>query len=125
MKKWILLVVFCLVLSGCSLLPDTSDDNGENSTPTTTTDASPFITEEQAIAVAAQYFGIEPGTVDNDTGFVMSYRSLYPLDEENPYYVIALQWLVTIDGEPSHQSMLDSVVVDAVTGEVSPSDSET
>lgn len=135
MKKWtwILTVLLCV-----TLLASCGGTDPEGETPVTTEgvtadttasavpsetdeqikDASRYITEEEAIASAAAYFGIESGTVDDATGYVMSYRVVQTPTEEDPYYVVGLQWLVTLDGEPDHQSMLDRVSVDAVSGDV-------
>lgn len=122
MKKWILLVVFCLVLSGCSLLPDASDDNGENSTPTTTTttDSSGFyISEDEALEIAADYWDFERGDRDPDTGFLFTIMLFDTPTAEAPQYKAVLQWLVDEDTSCAHWSTVDWIWIDAVTGAIS------
>ena len=116
MKKWLsiaLAAVLCLSLTACGAeeQPDVTE-----STPTTT--ASPYITEEQAIATAEAHLGIQNGAVDEKIGFTMSYMVMQSPTEDNPIYVVALRWLVTVDGVPSNWSTLDTVEIDAVHGTI-------
>ena len=122
MKKWILLVVFCLVLSGCSLLPDASDDNGENSTPTTTTaaaDFDSFISQDQAMEIASDYWNFKRGDRDPDTGFLFTVHLFDTPTAEAPQYQAALQWLVDEDTSCAHWSAVDWIWIDAITGAIS------
>lgn len=117
----ILLMLLFLLTAGCSLLPDTSDSGSDDVVTTTTTtttttasDATTFITEEKAVELASDYWGVRPGDRDPDTGFLFSIMVFDTPTEENPQYKVALRWLVN----DSHFSTVDQVLVNAVTGEV-------
>ena len=117
MKKWLsiaLVAVLCLSLTACTAeeTPDVTEST------TTTTTASPYITEEQAITAAETHFGIQNGAVDEKTGFTMSYMVMQSPAEDKPVYVVALRWLVTVDGVPANWSTLDTVEIDAVRGTI-------
>ena len=113
MRKATFLLIFALcailLLSGCG---DKTAPKDEEKTTTT----AGFFDEQEALAIAEEYFGIEEGSRDPDTGYVLSYAILRTPTEENPTYEVALQWLVEVDGTPSHQSRLDTVIIDAVYG---------
>ena len=114
MKKWLsiaLVAVLCLALTACGAeeKPATTE-----STPTTT--ASPYIREEQAIAAAEAHFGIQNGTVDEKTGYTMAYMVMQTPTADHPTYVVALRWLVKVNGVPSNWSTLDTVEIEAVHG---------
>ena len=116
MKKWLsiaLVAVLCLSLTAC-----TAKETPDVTESTTATTASPYITEEQAIATAEAHLGIQNGAVDEKTGFTMSYMVMQSPTEDNPIYVVALRWLVTVDGVPSNWSTLDTVEIDAVHGTI-------
>ena len=137
MRKWLCIGVSLLFLltAGCALLP-----NGEeSSTPattttttttttatttttttatTTTTTAAQFITEAQAVAIAEQYWNIRTGDRDPKTGFMMTVSPMELPTADNPEYRIALRWLVEVDGQVSHPSMLDSIRINAYTGDI-------
>lgn len=89
-------------------------------TTTVTTTTPVFITEEQAVAIAEQHWGIHNGDVAPETGFMMTISPLELPTADNPIYHIALRWLVEVDGQASHFSMVDSIRIDAVSGEVLP-----
>ena len=114
MKKATVLLIFALcvtlLLGGCGDKKVPEEESGA------TTSATEFFDEQEALAIAAGYFGIEEGSRDPDTGYVMSYVILRTPTKENPTYEVALQWLVETDGAPSHQSRLDTVTIDAVYG---------
>ena len=143
MKKWLSIVLtalLCVALVGCAEQEKPADSTSTTSAPaaassaasTTSTASKPaapshttqptvspiFITEEDALGIAALHFGIEPGTIAPETGYVMSYRVLQSPTEDDPRYKVALQWLVMVDGQPSHQSVLDFVYIDAYHGQV-------
>lgn len=128
MKKWVFLVAFCLLLTGCSLLPDTSG-GGEDvvtttttttitTTTTTTTTSSAFISEERALEIASSHWKIKSGDRDPKTGFMMTISPMELPTANNPEYRIALRWLVEVDGQVSHPSMLDSIRINAYTGDI-------
>lgn len=104
----------CLLLVGCGVQAEADDTSV--TTTTTTANASPYISEEQAIAIAEQHFGIKSGTVDETTGYKMAYMVTQQPTEDHPLYVVALRWLVTVDGAPSNWSTLDTVEIEAVHG---------
>ena len=149
MKNWLCLVLCTLLLLhvGCAALPKDAPVDTPVSTTTTTTTAAPtttvaptttttttevptkptttttapaFISQEQAVEIAEQYWDIRTGDRDPGTGFMMTVGPMVLPTAETPEYVIALRWLVEVDGQPSHFSMVDSIRIDAVSGEVLP-----
>ena len=69
------------------------------------------MTEEEAVAIAYEYWEIDPGTVDENSGYEMSvFTEEFPT-ETNHRYHMALRWLVE-----GHWSTLDEIYIDAVTG---------
>ena len=113
MQKWLclLLVVFCLVIAGCSATPE---DNSEDSVPVSDPSETAFITEEKALSLAEKFWDIQSGDRDPDTGFLFSLMVFEYPTKEKPEYRIALRWLVN----DSHFSTVDQVQVNALTGEV-------
>ncbi len=114
MKKIITFIVTLLLIltvSGC----DFSIQNSEGEpTPTATassTNENKKITEEQAIEIASQYWGIKSGDIDEETGFPFL---VMPVDSTNDNFKIALKWLV----ENTNYSTLDIIEIDAFTGEI-------
>ena len=106
----LLALCLCLLFSACSAAAYTND----TAAPTPTDDG--FISEAEAIAAAEQHFGIQSGSVDQQTGFLMGYRITQTPTTKMPVYKVALQWQVTVNGEVSHWSMLDTVEIDAIHG---------
>ena len=105
-----LMLCLCLLLAGCGAADTHTDDS-----PATTTTKG-LISEEEAIAIAEQHFGIKNGSRDDATGYLIAYRVLTAATKTNPVYHIGLQWLVEVEGEDSHWSMLDTVKIDAIQG---------
>ena len=97
-------------MAGCGAADTHTDDS-----PATTTTKG-LISEEEAIAIAEQHFGIKNGSRDDATGYLIAYRVLTAATKTNPVYHIGLQWLVEVEGEDSHWSMLDTVKIDAIQG---------
>ncbi|MBQ7088258.1 MAG: hypothetical protein IJN04_01250 [Clostridia bacterium] len=106
----VVVLCLCLLLSACSAAAY------DNPTPAPDAEDNGFISEEEAIAVAEQHFGIKNGSVDDKTGYPMAYRVTQSPTAELPIYKVALQWQVTVDGEASHWSTLDTVEIEAVHG---------
>lgn len=113
-----LVALFALVLA-VILIPNNGQPGDVPQEPTaTTTTTSAYITEQQAVDFAAQYWNIQPGDKDPDTGFMLSIHTMEAPTADDPRYRMALRWLVETEGEASHYSTLDVVYVDAYTGAV-------
>ena len=110
-----LALCLCLLLAGCGAKAEGVDDT-ETPTTTTATTAKGLISEEEAIAIAEQHFGIKNGSRDDATGYLIAYRVLTAATEDSPVYHIGLQWLVEVEGVDSHWSMLDTVKIEAIHG---------
>lgn len=74
-----------------------------------------FMSESEAIEYASDYWDYEEGDVSEESGFPIAIQVQDGPTEENPYYTLALRWLV----ENSHWSTIDLVHVNAYTGECS------
>lgn len=77
-----------------------------------------FITEKGAIALASEYWQIQPGDRDPDTGFVLSVHAMETPTDDNPKYKMALRWLVETEDGSANFSTLDVIYIDALTGEI-------
>lgn len=71
-----------------------------------------WITEEKAIELASNYWRIEAGDTDNETGFLFSIMVMEYPTENNPTYKTALR--AHVEG---HVTTYDIILIDAVTGE--------
>jgi len=132
MKKILtLLFVFALAISvcGCGILTTEQGPSAtptelamptelatptiptELPTPTNTPSGNSKITEEEAIEIASQYWGIKTGDIDELTGFEFL---IMPVDSSNDNIKIALKWLV----ENYNYSTVDFVEIDPYTGEI-------
>lgn len=140
MRKWLCIGVSLLFLltAGCTLLPNGEESSAPATTTstttttttttatttttttaaTTTTTAAQFITEAQAVAIVEQYWNIRTGDRDPKTGFMMTVSPMELPTADHPEYRIALRWLVEVDGQVSHPSMLDSIRINAYTGDI-------
>lgn len=147
MKNWLCLVLCALLLLsvGCAALPeDAPGDTPISTTTTTTTTAAPttttttatttttttteatttttapaFISQEKAVEIAEQYWGIRTGDIDPGTGFMMTVGPMVLPTAETPEYVIALRWLVEDEnGQVTHSSMVDRITINAYTGDI-------
>lgn len=148
MKNWLCLVLCALLLLsvGCAALPEDTPGDTPVSTTTTTTTAAPttttttaattttttttintttttaapaFISQEKAVEIAEQYWGIRTGDRDPGTGFMMTVGPMVLPTAETPEYVIALRWLVEDEnGQVPHSSMVDRITVNAYTGDI-------
>ena len=78
--------------------------------------AKPLISEEQAMTIASDYWGIQTGNIDPVKGYIFRIESfgLTQTPTGEVVYEIALRWLV----EGVHYSTVETVWVDAETGEV-------
>ena len=66
---------------------------------------------------------MQSGDRDPKTGYLMSVHVMGTPTAEKAQYRMALRWLVEVDGVADHYSTLDVVIVDAITGEILPADS--
>lgn len=69
------------------------------------------ISEEEALIIAREYWDIELGDIDEDTGFPLTVQHMN--SEDNNEYIVALRWLV----DNSHWSTIDMIYVNAINGE--------
>lgn len=144
MRKWLifaLAAVLCVTLMGCG--EKEKEQEKEETTPTqtsahsthphdhthavgtphasagkTTLPSRRYIYLEEALEIAAEHYDIQPGDIHPQNGYEMSYAVVHPATTQEPYYIIRLQWLVLVDGNPSHWSELDRIRIDAFTGAV-------
>lgn len=77
-----------------------------------------FITETRAIEIASAHWEIQSGDKDPETGYVMSIMAWETPTREEPYYRMALRWLVETEGGTGNYSTKDTVYIDAVTEEI-------
>ena len=94
----------------------------ESITPvsSTPTKEKSFISEKQAIDIAADYWGIPSGDRDRDpeTGFNMSVYAEQTPTADHPQYCIVRQVLVPSEDDTDSVYKTSSLYIDAVTGEV-------
>ncbi len=69
------------------------------------------ISEEEAVRIASEYWGIKVGDVDAETGYPFA---IIPKYSEGSNYHIALSWLV----EGQHYSTIEIIQINAFTGEI-------
>ena len=114
MKK-LLIPFFMLLLTlsvcGCGDSTTESDRNSTLSSPISSTDVTSKITEEEALEIASQHWGIKNGDKDEVTGFPFL---IMPVESSNDNIAIALKWLVDND----HYSTIDSIEIDPYTGRI-------
>lgn len=78
-----------------------------------------FISEQKALEIASDHWGIRSGDRDPDTGFMMSISIPVLPTEESPHYEVTLRWYVeNEEGQVMNASLLDFIYIDAVTGEI-------
>ena len=113
----VILMIAVMIASGCGMM-DSGDEAVLTASPTADASGGKVkITEEQAIEIASQHWGIKTGDTDELTGYPFL---IMPVDSTNDNYKIALKWLVNNE----HYSMLDFVEIDSYTGEIISSDEE-
>ena len=122
-KLYILLFVFLLVLSvcGCGTSNSQSETGSISSDYSSSSNENPAqsskITEEEAVLIASQHWGIKSGDKDEATGFPFL---IMPVESSNDNIKIALKWLV----ENSHYSTIEIIEIDPYTGEIVGGDTE-
>ncbi|MBQ3507509.1 MAG: hypothetical protein IJA91_03065 [Clostridia bacterium] len=94
----------------------TPSESTEAGTLLVLSETSALITEERALEIASDYWGIQTGDTDPDNGYRYQVRSQgkAKTPDNESVYVIALQWLV----DNHHYSTVEQVWVNEVTGEV-------
>ena len=118
MKKiFILLFTVLLTLSTCSCGNSTTKPSDSTSPTDEETTETTKITEEEAIEIASQYWGIKSGDKDEETGFQFL---IMPLDSSNDNIKIALKWLV----DNQQYSTVDMIEIDLYTGRIVNNDTE-
>ena len=110
-KLFILLFLFLMALSVCGCGDSTTESEmGSISSDEIAAETS-RISEDEAIEIASQYWGIKSGDKDEATGFQFL---IMPVDSSNDNIKIALKWLV----DNHHYSTVDSIEIDPFTGEI-------
>ena len=80
--------------------------------------SSDFISEEDAIALAGDYWGIPQGSKDMETAYVAVIYVLVAPTEDVPDYVIGLRYVDALHDDTANSALFRSVHVDAKTGEI-------
>lgn len=90
-------------------------DSGEIIHPGEETKINEPIDREHAIELASEFWKVEPGDIDEVTGFMMNiFVDAEPTAEKN-WFEMSLRWLV--DGKM--YSVVDEIYIDADSGEIS------
>lgn len=104
-------MISLLVFSVCGC-DNSSTDQEAIPTPTATvTTQNGKITEERALEIASQHWGIKNGDIDEATGFSFI---IMPVESSNDNIAIVLKWLV----DNHHYSTVDSIEIDHYTGKI-------
>ncbi len=122
MKRFFVLLLTISILSfslcGCfNSASDTDYDDSSSSKNVSdisseeTSSESTKITEEEAIEIASNHWGIKSGDIDEGTGFQFL---IMPVESNNEYIRVDLKWLVN----GANYSTLDTVYIDPMTGEI-------
>ena len=114
MKKLLtLFLVFLLALSvcGCGTSTTESDIDFTSSGHALSTNEKSKITEEEALEIASQHWGIKSGDKDEETGFTFL---IMQVESSNDNFAIALKWLV----DNHHYSTVDLIEIDPYTGKI-------
>lgn len=100
------ILLLCLVVCGCRGLAKPVD-------PASSSISSQHqeITEDKAIEIASQYWGIKSGDRDEKTGYQFL---IMPVESSSDNIKVALKWLVG----NTHYSTLDMVEINPITGEI-------
>ena len=112
-KLLVLFFVFLLALSVCGCGASTTEPDMD-STPAghaSSTNEKSKITEEEALEIASQHWGIKNGDKDEATGFPFL---IMPVESSNDNIAIALKWFV----DNHHYSTVDSIEIDPYTGKI-------
>ena len=112
-KLFISFFVFLLALSVCGCGDSTTESHMDStpSGPASSMNETSKITEEEALEIASQHWGIKSGDKDEATGFPFL---IMPVESSNDNIAIALKWLV----DNHHYSTVDSIEIDPYTGKI-------
>ena len=77
-----------------------------------------FISEDQAIELAAEYWGIEPGSKDMETAYAAVFYVMVMPTEKVPNYVIGLRYVDALYEGPANSTLFLGIHIDAETGEI-------
>ena len=112
-KLLVLFFVFLLALSvcGCGTSTTESDIDFTPSGHALSTNEKSKITEEEALEIASQHWGIKSGDKDEETGFTFL---IMQVESSNDNFAIALKWLV----DNHHYSTVDLIEIDPYTGKI-------
>ena len=112
-KLLILFFVLLLVLSMCGCGASTTESHMDStpSGPAPSTNETSKITEEEALEIASQHWGIKTGDKDEETGFTFL---IMPVESSSDNFAIALKWFV----DNHHYSTVDSIEIDPYTGKI-------
>ena len=112
-KLLILFFVFFLALSVCGCGTSTTESyiDFTSSGHASSTNEKSKITEEEALEIASQHWGIKSGDKDEELGFTFL---IVPVESSNDNFVIALKWLV----DNHHYSTVESIEIDPYTGKI-------
>lgn len=83
-----------------------------------TANASDYISETEAIGIAADYWDVQPGEKDTETGYVISIYAIDAPTEDDPLYRMGLRYLMAEEGGTGDFQLVDTLLVHAVTGEI-------
>ena len=114
MKKLLILfltLLLSLSVCGCGASTAESDIDSTPSAPTSSANEASKITEEEALEIASQHWGIKNGDKDEATGFPFL---IMPVESSNDNIAIALKWLV----DNHHYSTVDLIEIDPHTEKI-------
>ncbi len=115
MKKlfalFLIISIAAFSLCGCFNSTAETKTNENSSTTSDVSSEETRITEEEAIEIASEHWGIKSGDKDETTGFSFL---IIPVESGNDNIRVDLKWLVN----DSTYSTVDTVEIDSITGEI-------
>ena len=80
--------------------------------------SSDFISEERAIELAAEYWNIQPGSIDSETAYAAVIYVMVAPTEKVQQYVMGLRYVDALHGGPANSAIFYGIHIDAVTGKI-------